>query len=110
MKDVPSIKMEVNIPGERIMSIMMDSYESIGKEMEKSVKETMWKFHTGELKIDVSDVVEQTMRSSVETLIKDVVRKVFYEQTKDGSEIRSLLENLAKETIRKAVKKQPYQL
>lgn len=104
MQEMPNIRMEVTIPSERILSIMQDSYHAIGAEMEKSVKETMYKFAKGELKIDVSDVVERTLKASVENLVRDVVRKVFYEQTKDSSEIRKLLENITQETLKKAVK------
>lgn len=103
--NVPSIKMEMNIPSERILSIMQDSYGLIVKEMEKTVKETMWKISTGEIKINIDGVVEETLKTSFESVIRDTVKKVFYEQTGNNSEIRKMLETLAQDTLKDSIKK-----
>ena len=105
MMDVPSIRMEMNIPSERIISIMQDSYGLIAKEMEKTVQETMLKVSTGKIKINIAGVVEETLKTSIESVIRDTVRKVFYEQTGQDSEIRKVLETLAQDTLKDAIKK-----
>lgn len=50
MMNVPSIKMEMNIPSERILSIMQDSYGLIVKEMEKPLKKPCGRYQLVKLK------------------------------------------------------------